>query len=353
MGHYHINTFTCHIRQSWSVRRGTRTKQCSSSCFCCALSLSSPLPRKTKIQDKRQPRKTQSVKKLFQRLTPLLRICSLFILSTFQEDDDAGKGTAEHDLVSQRNRFYVPPHLKWCWRKSCPVFRYKECCDHPVCMYEYKRRRKFCAKLLWSNFLEASTHEVQVSTAAEKPVEVIEIPPDVNNKLVSISLTLGDCPKRRCPTEPNLACCFHPTCRDMKPRECAPFREGDLKNVSSNLLRDDAEVEASVTLCDIEAGSSETLTVDQLDTGEAVKIRSANCAFITHEEDSTVSCSDLAPHCDKRSLATIACWRLNWCPRKIGNKHSLLKSKEKTHGVCCFHPRYKNRASECNWTRKL
>jgi len=308
----------------------------------------------------------------------LLLLCSLFIFSTSQEnqdtgqetaeensvsqktfseeDDDAGKGTAEHDLVSQRNRFYVPPHLKWCWRKSCPVFRYKECCDHPVCMYEYKRRRKFCAKLLWSNFLEASTHEVQVSTAAEKPVEVIEIPPDVNNKLVSISLTLGDCPKRRCPTEQNLACCFHPTCMDMKPRECAPFlpyREGDLKNVSTNPLRDDAEMDASVTLCDVEAGSSETLTVDQLDTGEAAKIRNATCAFITHEEDSTVSCSDLAPHCDQRSLATIACWKLNWCPRKIGNKHSLLKSKEKTHGVCCFHPRYKNRASECNWTRKL
>ena len=30
-----------------------------------------------------------------------------------------------------------------------------------------------------------------------------------------------------------------------------------------------------------------------------------------------------------------------------------LEKKQKTHGVCCFHPRYKKRASECNWTRKL
>jgi len=298
----------------------------------------------------------------------LLLLCSLFILSTSQEDqdtgqetaeensedDDAGKGTAEHDLVSQR-KFLIPSRrnyftFKWCWMNRCPVWRYKGCCDNPRC---YKRRKRFCG---WSNFLGASTHEVQVSTAAEKPVEVIEIPPDVNNKLVSISLTLGDCPKRRCPTEQNLACCFHPTCMDMKPRECAPLsylREGDLKNVSSNPLRDDAEMDASVTLCDVEAGSSQTLTVDQLDTGDAAKIRKANCAFISHEEDSTVSCSDLAPLCDQRSLATIACWKLNWCPRKIRNNFSLLEKKQKTHGMCCFHPRYKNRASECNWTRSL
>ena len=41
-----------------------------------------------------------------------------------------------------------------------------------------------------------------------------------------------------------------------------------MQTLSSDLLRNDDDMDASVTLCDVQAGSSQTLSVEQLeDTG--------------------------------------------------------------------------------------
>jgi len=130
------------------------------------------------------------------------------------------------------------------------------------------------------------------------------------------------------------------------------FREGNMRNQSTGLRGgSDIDSETSVTLC--KDGSSETLSVEQLDTAAAQEVLDAKCAFIAYG-DSTPNCNELKPHCDQRfSFATMACWRLNWCPKRIGNNYRLLKDKPKKFGRCCFHPTYKRNADQCSWVRKL
>jgi len=178
---------------------------------------------------------------------------------------------------------------------------------------------------------------------------------------------LSGCRVRKYPS-----CCFDFICKQRRPafcQRCMPdpmdfARHGtnslhrdkktnSLENVSSNPLRNGAKTEHSVTLCDVAGGSSQMWSLEDLDAGEASKIEEAKCAFILHEDDTTATCSDLAPHCDQRfSIATIACWKLNWCPRKIGRKYNKLKGKKKDGGICCFHPKFKNRR-ECAWRKSM
>jgi len=312
-------------------------------------------------------------------LLKLLLLCSLFILSTYQDNQNAGKETAKRDSVSQPKVTFP-----WSWECIGPSGHcaLQNVMDNPDCCLHHRQcrrdNRKFCH---WLLYLKGSVQEVQVTTAAGKSEIVTKVTkPKVNRKLVGVSLKIAFCPATNCRVWRNPACCFHHVCKQRRPRLCAPIlgtprdrkglatlplpklnlsREGNMQTLSSDLLRNDDDMDASVTLCDVQAGSSQTLSVEQLeDTGEAAKIRNANCAFIVQEDDSAVSCSDLVPHCDqpadrRLSLATIACWKLNWCRRKIGTKHSLLKDKKATHGVCCYHPWYRIRANECDWTRKL
>jgi len=265
----------------------------------------------------------------------LLLLSSLFILPTSQEHDDAGRETSKHKGGNQD-----------------------------------KGR-------------SGSESALQVSTAAGQE-DVLKAPPTLNNKLVGtamcrrrpgnseaigtnewsaegFSLSLRWC-EACCPVREHPACCFNPICKKRRPRQWKEkcrhlewLRHGrnSLQNVSSNPLRNGAETEHSVTLCDVAGGSSQMLSLEDLDADEASNLEEAKCAFILHEDDTTATCSDLAPHCDQRfSIATIACWKLNWCPRKIGRKYNKLKGKKKDGGICCFHPKFKNRR-ECAWRKSM
>ena len=89
---------------------------------------------------------------------------------------------------------------------------------------------------------------------------------------------------------------------------------------------------ASVTICDEQGGTVETLGINDVDLSQ---FANAKCGFVLYEEDSTASCSDLAPHCeDNRGLAVsrFPCWRLKWCPGRV-----QYKSQLRTFPICCFH----------------
>jgi len=292
----------------------------------------------------------------------LLLLSSLFILPTSQEHDEAGRETSKHK-GGNRDK---------------------------------------------GRSASESVQALQVSTAAGQE-EVLKVPPTENKKLVKTAMC-GRPPGNRqidrfreaigtnkwmdegfrnqwatqvshhdiwcskvvqCNVRKYPSCCFTPVCRRRRPSLWASqccwttmMRHGtnslhrdkktnSLQNVSSNPLRNGAETEHSVTLCDVAGGSSQMWSLEDLDADEASNLEEAKCAFILHEDDTTATCSDLAPHCDQRfSIATIACWKLNWCPRKIGRKYYKLKGKKKDGAICCFHPNFKNRR-ECAWRKRM
>jgi len=203
-----------------------------------------------------------------------------------------------------------PKMLRWCWRTArprCPVLRYPQCCSNLMCS---RMRPRNCQ---WTNYLAGSVQPVQVGSE-----EILKIDSKVNQDLVGLISNKAN-----------------------------HFWEKSIIN-----HRSDAEGETSVTLCD-ETGSSEELSAEQL-AGAAQQISDATCAFIVYEEDSTATCADVAAHCQpaqRNSLVTMACWRLKWCPGKIGTNHSILRTKKDTHGICCYHPRYMKRASQCAWAK--
>ena len=49
----------------------------------------------------------------------------------------------------------------------------------------------------------------------------------------------------------------------------------------------------SVAICDEQGGTVETLGINDVDLSQ---FANAKCGFMLYEEDSTASCSDLAPH---------------------------------------------------------
>merc|ERR1711962_904976 len=268
----------------------------------------------------------------------LLLLYSLFILSACQEKPVGSK------VGKSENRWYgaaPSSSLKHCRRLGCKVQKYPECCYHPVCARRQKRR---CD---WLNYLGGSVQPTQVSTATGQ-VDVLKTPQSVNEDLVDIGLRecLPGCDVITTPT-----CCFNSKCMYRKPKDCAwasssYLRQGNMRNRSTS-GRSDTESEISVTLC--KDGSNETLSVEQLETDvdEVQDVLDAKCAFISYN-NTTPNCNELEPHCDQRySFATMACWRLNWCPRKIGNNHSLIKTNKKRFGRCCFHPDYKTKANQC------
>merc|ERR1712156_607888 len=293
----------------------------------------------------------------------LLLLSSLFILPTSQEHDEAGRETSKHK-GGNRDK---------------------------------------------GRSASESVQALQVSTAAGQE-EVLKVPPTENKKLVKTAMYGGRCPGNRqidrfseaigtnkwmdegfrrrmkdsvtqashinkwcdkvvqCNVRKYRSCCLAPVCKRRRRCLCQwtdMMRHGtnrlhrdkktnSLQNVSSNPLRNGAETEHSVTLCDVAGGSSQMWSLEDLDADEASNLEEAKCAFILHEDDTTATCSDLAPHCDQRfSIATIACWKLNWCPRKIGRNYKKLKSKKKKDGaICCFHPNFKNRR-ECAWRKRM
>ena len=93
----------------------------------------------------------------------LLLFCSLLILASSQEDDDAGKETAECDSVSQPTSLLVDSKsgnramssalpkrptipTEYCTFRpySCRLRRYPECCRNPQCKRTSARRRYCC-----------------------------------------------------------------------------------------------------------------------------------------------------------------------------------------------------------------
>jgi len=282
----------------------------------------------------------------------LLLLSSLFILPTSQEHDDAGRETSKHKGGNQD-----------------------------------KGR-------------SGSESALQVSTAAGQE-DVLKVPPTLNTKVLGTAMcrrrpgnrqidrfseAIGTnkwmekgfvtmhCTSKvvQCNVREYPLCCYTPVCRRRRPSQWASQccwltgmmshgrnslrrdkKTNSLQNVSSNPLRNGAETEHSVTLCDVAGGSSQMWSLEDLDADEASNLEEAKCAFILHEDDTTATCSDLAPHCDQRfSIATIACWKLNWCPRKIGRKYYKLKGKKKDGAICCFHPNFKNRR-ECAWRKRM
>jgi len=297
----------------------------------------------------------------------LLLLCSLLILSSSQEDNDAGNETAECDSVSQPTSLLVDsktlrksgnraissalPRIptEYCTFRpySCRLLRYPECCRVPQCKRTSARQR-YC----WRIYLAEQVQEVQQG--------VLEITTDLNEDILNIAY----CVKNGCRvTGKNAFCCFHPTCYARRKNRCKWLtyaRKGNEQTVSSTLQHNEDEMDVSVmplrnddvrvTLC--KRGSSQTLNAGQLSSGQAAAIKNADCAFIIHDEDSTVpSCSTLAALCGQRALATLASWDLRWCPGRIKRRHFLLKEKEETYGICCYHPKYKNKATQCEWTK--
>ena len=91
-----------------------------------------------------------------------------------------------------------------------------------------------------------------------------------------------------------------------------------------------------------------------MDQFDLTQIADANCGFILWEEDSTASCSDLAPYCEDETATTAASgennqdtdrtgrrigvsqfpsWKLKWCPGRVPNSWWLSQ-----YPICCFHP---------------
>ena len=109
-------------------------------------------------------------------------------------------------------------------------------------------------------------------------------------------------------------------------------------------------IDSNVTICDEEGGTVETLDMLELNLTE---IADAKCGFILWEEDSTASCSDLAPYCEDETATTAASgennqdtdrtgrqigvsqfpsWKLKWCPGRVPNSWWLSQ-----YPICCFH----------------
>ena len=96
-------------------------------------------------------------------LLKLLLLCSLFILSTYQDNQNAGKETAKRDSVSQPTSLLVdsksgnramssalpkrlPLPTEYCTISPyfCKLRRYPECCSNPQCKRTSARRRYCC-----------------------------------------------------------------------------------------------------------------------------------------------------------------------------------------------------------------
>ena len=108
-------------------------------------------------------------------------------------------------------------------------------------------------------------------------------------------------------------------------------------------------IESEVTICDEQGGTVETLDMLELNL---TQIADAKCGFILWEEDSTASCSDLAPYCEDETATTAASgennqdtdrtgrqsvsqfpsWKLKWCPGRVPNSWWLSQ-----YPICCFH----------------
>ena len=105
--------------------------------------------------------------------------------------------------------------------------------------------------------------------------------------------------------------------------------------------------EREVTICDDQGNTVKTVDMDTLTLTD---FADANCGFILWQQDSTASCSDLAPECGdetaasgednrdtdrtgRQSVSQFPSWKLKWCPGRVRQKWQF-----KRWPICCFHP---------------
>merc|ERR1712156_854236 len=252
-------------------------------------------------------------------LKPLL-LCSLFILSASQEDDDAGGLSASHPISSEEYQASeddsssetktLEIFLKggnqtrsswpWCYNSGCPVDIDSQCCS-----FSYCQRTTWQKNWCWHYYLAASAWSVRVRTEYLQ-----EISPAFNNHLLNFAATYS--------TVTVTVTLYHWT----------PYGWG----------------------------STQTLIAAHITPAEAAQIRNANCHFISYQPHAVASSADLARYCLRgrghhRAWVTVASWQLKWCITTVGNNHRMLRSN--TYGMCCYIPRYGERAAECYWTKSI
>jgi len=254
----------------------------------------------------------------------LLLLCSLFFFSTSQEDDDAGQETTEENSANQTNSSVVDSKRgnqgvgrsakgqrsswsSWCYYNGCPADHYgnvnPQCCHHS----HYCRQTASCRnQISWWNYYAAMVQQRWVwceATQSYKNMLQMQQPRVVNKKLLALgagSVTF-----------------------------CQKNYYGAWEAVTNNVA------------------------VGQLDADQIGQIERANCGYVAHEEGQvTPTCADLARYCTGRRVAwvTIASWDLKWCRGTIRNQYWMLE-RNGGYGGCCWNSFYKERASQCSWTR--
>jgi len=278
----------------------------------------------------------------------LILFCSLFLLTASQEDDDAGKKTAEDDSASQPISYKENQDseenaasqtnsseivggnraigrsakgLRWGWSSwcdyyGCPADHYGTV--HPQCCQDSHYCITQRANCQWqrnqinhiNNYYGGLVRQVWVWCAATqtwKSMLKMQQPRVVNTNLLDLGAGSND----------------------VRVTYCRKIY-GTWQPVTNNVA------------------------VGQLSSGQQQQIKHASCGYVAHEEGQvTPTCADLAKNCggSHRSWVTIASWDLKWCKSKVGGWWNwwTLKRNQK-YGGCCWNSYYRTRASQCSWT---
>jgi len=293
----------------------------------------------------------------------LILFCSLFLLTASQEDDDAGKKTAEDDSASQPISYKENQDseenaasqtnsseivggnraigrsakgLRWGWSSwcdynGCPADHYgtvhPQCCqDSHYCITQrancqWQRNQIYQVNQYYGGRVRQVWVWCRATQTWKSMLQALQ-PRVVNKKLLDLGAGTGG----------------HIATKDVRVTLCTCFA-GTWQEVTSDA------------------------TVGQLTTDQQQQIELARYGYIA-EEDSQVTptCADMARHAhapacprgSRRSWVTLASWNLKWCRNEVGGRRNYWKLQvDQEYGGCCFNSFYRTRASQCSWADDL